>query len=296
MRDADAAMYRAKEEGRGRKRVFSARMRDEVRERQRIEAGLRLALERAEFELHYQPLVSLSSGMAVSVEALIRWREPARGLIPPGVFIPVAEACGLILPISEWVLQAACVQARSWLDRWGRTMPIAINVPPALLNDVRLALRIATELERNRLPGEALAIEIVETSVLETQPSVLTNLNQLRELGVKIAIDDFGTGYSSFAYLKRLPICYLKIDRSLAQNVPTDPTDTAICKAIAAMGAQLGLGVVAEGVEAQAQADFLRLNGCGIAQGFYFSRPLPAADCTMWLEQFGGFAPSLLAV
>lgn len=296
MRDADAAMYRAKEEGRGRKRVFSTRLRDEVRERQRTESGLRLALERGEFELHYQPLVSLNSGMAVSVEALIRWREPERGLIAPGLFIPIAEACGLILPISEWVLQAACAQARVWEHELRRAMPIAINVPPALLNDAGLASKIETELRRHGLPGEALSVEIVETSVLETQASVLSNLNRLQELGVKIAIDDFGTGYSSFAYLKRLPISYLKIDRSLSQNVPNDPTDTAICKAIASMGAQLGLGIVAEGVETKDQADFLRQSGCGIAQGYYFSRPLPAAECTTWLQQSGALGRSLLAV
>lgn len=285
MRDADMAMYHAKAEGRGRYQTFQSSMRDEAIERARIEAGLRVALEHGHLLLHYQPLVSLTTGEAVGVEALVRWDDPERGLIPPDVFIGVAETSGLITPLSEWVLAAACAQAQHWKGRWKNPVRIAMNVPPSLLNDTQFVSKVESQLQHFGLSGTALGIELVETSVVDTHAAVLENLNRLRSMGVSISIDDFGTGYSSFGYLKRLPISYLKIDRSLTQNTPVDANDTAICKAILAMSVQLGLVAVVEGVETREQVDFLRDNGCGVVQGYYFSRPLPADECTEYLDR-----------
>jgi len=284
LRDADMALNRAKEAG-SRHHVFEPELRRQADERLRVEAGLKRALSQGEFVLFYQPLVSLMTNAVLGVEALVRWQDPERGLIGPNQFIGIAEACGLMLPLSDWVLSTACAQAKLWQDELEAPVRIAINLPPVLLNEPGLAKKISGELTRHGVRPAALGIEIVESSVLETQASVIENLNELRAMGIQIAIDDFGTGYSSFSYLKQLPIHYLKIDRSFTQKIPHDPTDTAICRALLAMAAQLKLMAVVEGVETQAQADYLKLNGCAVAQGYFFSRPLPADECTRFLKQ-----------
>jgi diguanylate cyclase (GGDEF)-like protein/PAS domain S-box-containing protein len=283
LRDAGLAMSQAKQAGKGLQRVFEPQLRHETDARNRLEADLRRALVSGEFVLHYQPLVSLTSGVALGVEALLRWNHPQRGLLGPQQFLGVAEACGLMVPLSRWVLSEACQQAARWQLRLGSPVRIAINLPPVLLHDPKLAADVGAALERHGLPGAALGIEIVENSVLETQPSVLRNLHGLRALGVTIAIDDFGTGYSSFSYLRQLPVNYLKIDRSLTQRIASDPTDRAIYKALLNMAEQLQVGAVIEGVETQEQVDYLRSSGCKIAQGYFFCRPLPAAECTQFL-------------
>jgi diguanylate cyclase (GGDEF)-like protein/PAS domain S-box-containing protein len=284
LRDADTAMYRAKTEGRARTQLFEDGMRHEAVDRLRIEAGLRRALSNDELVLYYQPLVSLESGLAVGVEALVRWQDPERGLLPPSEFIGVAEACGLIGPLSEWVLETAFTQARKWQAQYPSPLRVSVNIPPQLLNDPRLASKIIERLQRLELKPSSVGLEIVETSVLETRPSVLENLEQLRTHGIQLAIDDFGTGYSSFGYLRRLPVGCLKIDRAFTQNLPTNANDATICRTILAMAAELGLSAVAEGVERAEQADFLRASGCAVAQGYYFCRPLPAEDCTRFLD------------
>jgi diguanylate cyclase (GGDEF)-like protein/PAS domain S-box-containing protein len=283
--DANLALSRAKSEGRGRHHVFQPELRREVEERLRIEVGLRRALEREELVLHYQPIVSLVNGSVLGVEALVRWQDPDRGLIPPAQFIGIAEACGLMVPLSEWVLSAACRQAKRWQTEFGTSVRVAVNLPPVRLSDPELAKKIAAELARHDLPTSALGIEIVESSLVESHETVLANLTELKNTGIQVAIDDFGTGYSSFSYLKRLPVNYLKIDRAFTQRIPTDPTDTAICNALLAMAGELKLLAVAEGVENKQQADHLRAFGCKVAQGFYFSRPLPADDCTRFIHQ-----------
>ncbi len=285
LRDADTAMYRAKAQGRGRYHVFDELLKNEASDRLRVETGLRRAIAQNELVLHYQPLISLTTGAAVGVEALVRWQDPERGLVGPSEFVGIAEACGLIAPLSEWVLSAACDQAKAWQQRFAEPACISVNVPPLLLNDPTLAAQIGEHLARRGLRASAIGLEIVETSVLETGSNVLDNLHRLRDMGVQVSIDDFGAGYSSFGYLKRLPIQRLKIDRSLTQSIPADTNDTAICRTILAMTAELKLTAVAEGVETQAQADFLRANGCGIAQGYFFSRPLPADECTAFLAK-----------
>jgi diguanylate cyclase (GGDEF)-like protein/PAS domain S-box-containing protein len=283
--DANLALSRAKSEGRGRHHVFQPELRREVEERLRIEAGLRRALEREELVLHYQPIVSLVNGSVLGVEALVRWQDPDRGLIPPAQFIGIAEACGLMVPLSEWVLSAACRQAKRWQIEFGASLRVAVNLPPVRLSDPGLAKKIAAELDRHGLPASALGIEIVESSLVESHETVLANLSELKNAGIQVAIDDFGTGYSSFSYLKRLPVNYLKIDRAFTQRIPTDPTDTAICNALLAMAGELKLLAVAEGVENKQQADHLRAFGCKVAQGFYFSRPLPADECTRFIHE-----------
>jgi diguanylate cyclase (GGDEF)-like protein/PAS domain S-box-containing protein len=283
LRDAEMALAQAKSGGPGRHQLFHPQLRKEADERLRIEAGLRRALSEGEFVLHYQPLISLKTGAALGVEALIRWQDPERGLIGPNQFIAIAEACGLMLPLSDWVLSAACAQAKLWQTELELPVRTAINLPPVLLNAPGLATRIEAELARHAVPPSALGIEIVESSVLESHAAVVDNLNALRQMGIQIAIDDFGTGYSSFSYLKRLPINYLKIDRSFSQRIPSDPADTAICRALLAMATQLKLLAVVEGVETKEQAAYLAANGCSVAQGYYFSRPLPALECTRFL-------------
>ncbi|MGA2448881.1 MAG: EAL domain-containing protein [Polyangiaceae bacterium] len=280
LRDADTAMYRAKAQGRARYQRFDVHMREQAVERVTVEAGLRQALEKGELVLHYQPFVSLRTGTVVGAEALIRWQHPERGLLGPSAFLSIAEESGLIVPISAWVARAACDQAAAWQQAPPNPFRIHINVPPQLLSDPLLFEQIREHVRRSEISASSLGVELVESSLVEGRATVLNNLAELRAMGIHVSIDDFGTGYSSLSYLKRLPIDCLKIDRSFTQGVPRDGNDTAICTAIIAMARSLNLSVVAEGVETREQAEFMSRNGCLIAQGFYFSRPMSAADCT----------------
>jgi diguanylate cyclase (GGDEF)-like protein/PAS domain S-box-containing protein len=283
LRDADTAMYRAKSQGRARHQLFDGHMHEQAMERLSVEAGMRRALERDELLLYYQPIVSLETGAVVGVEALIRWNHPERGILPPAAFLAVAEESGLMLPISEWVVRSACEQARLWQRL--QPMRISINIPPQQLKHPSFVKLISSNLRRAGLPPSAIALELVESSLIENREIVVENLQQLRAMGVYIAIDDFGTGYSSLSYLKRLPIDALKIDRSFTQGIPTDLNDTAISTTIIAMARSLNLQVVGEGVETLEQVEFLRTHGCHTAQGYFFSRPLPARECLQFLEQ-----------
>ncbi|HXN33922.1 MAG TPA: EAL domain-containing protein [Polyangiaceae bacterium] len=283
LRDADTAMYRAKSQGRARHQLFDGQMHEQAMERLSVEAGVRRALERDELVLYYQPIVSLDAGNVVGVEALIRWNHPDRGILAPAEFLAVAEESGLILPISEWVVRSACEQARLWQRL--QPMRISVNMPPQQLKHPSFVKLISNNLRRSALSPSAIGLELVESSLIENREAIVDNLRELRAMGVYVAVDDFGTGYSSLSYLKRLPIDALKIDRSFTQGIPSDPNDTAISTTIIAMARSLNLQVVAEGVETREQVEFLRAHGCHTAQGYFFSRPLPAEECLQFLEQ-----------
>ncbi len=278
LQGADAALYRAKADGRGVFRYFSDEMTSAARGRLELEARLRRAVAQGELLLHYQPQVDIASGRIVGAEALLRWLDPEKGLVPPGRFIPVAEASGLIGVIGAWVLAEACRQGRAWLDEGLPALSLAVNLSPRqfLLCDV---VGQATQvLQASGFPAERLELEITEGVLVEREQDALETLGRLRALGVRIAVDDFGTGYSSLAKLKRFPIDVLKIDRSFISDIPASADDMAISSAIIAMARSLDLRVIAEGVETPAQLQFLRERHCDMYQGFLHSRPVPAAE------------------
>jgi diguanylate cyclase (GGDEF)-like protein/PAS domain S-box-containing protein len=280
VRDADAAMYRAKERGRARYEVFDDATRGRVVARLRVENDLRRALERDEFSLHYQPVVAMSDRSIVGLEALIRWQHPDRGLVSPVEFIPVAERNGLIEPIGRWVLERACRQAALWHAARpdARPVEIAVNLSAVQLTSAGLLDTVKAALSASGLSAELLCLEITETAMLRDPEASGEVLRRLADLGVRLALDDFGTGYSSLSYLPHLPLDTLKIDRSFVDGLGTQVHDTAIVEAIIAMSRALSLGVVAEGVETECHARELIRLGCERAQGFYFARPMPAAE------------------
>jgi len=270
IRNADTAMYSAKELGRNRFQFYTAELNVQMQERLAIEQGLRLAEQRKELHLLYQPKVDLSSRAIIGVEALLRWYHPRLGWISPARFIPVAEETGLIVPIGEWVLRTACRQIRDWCDK-GIQLPVAVNLSARQFREPDLAQTINRIRSESGVAPEYLEIEITESGALLNTGSAIATLGQLNANGINIAIDDFGTGYSSLSYLKRLPIDTLKIDRSFIDNVAADSGDGAIVAAIIALAHSLNLKVVAEGVETESQVAFLSRCGCDFAQGFLFS-------------------------
>ncbi len=278
IKHADVAMYRAKDKGRDNFQFFSAEFSNQVLQRLMLETDLRHALERNELVLIYQPQYELKSGKLVGAEALIRWRHKERGMVPPGDFIPVAEESGLILPIGEWVLRTACVQAKRWLNTGSGIQRVAVNLSGLQLQRGNIVVLVQSVLEETGLPPDCLELEILETYIMQHADQDIHMLEQLRDIGVRLAIDDFGTGQSSLGYLKRLPVEKLKIDRSFVMDIPEDVDDTAIAKAILALGQSLQLTIVAEGVENEAQVSFLRELECDQVQGFYYSVPLPAQE------------------
>jgi diguanylate cyclase (GGDEF)-like protein len=284
LRNADVAMYAAKEGGKGRFAVFEPAMHDRLRDRVGLEADLRRALERGELVLAYQPLVSLADGGVVGAEALVRWQHPTRGLLSPAAFLPVAEESGLILPLGRWVLREACRQVGQWTSgHGGRRLPISVNLSAHQLHHPGLVDEVVGALADTGLDPGALVLEVTESAVLRDHEVVAARLGALRARGVRIALDDFGTGYSSLSHLLYLPVDQLKIDRSFVR------ADDAIVAAILQLGQRLGLEVVAEGVETQAQAERLLALGCQLVQGYHFGRPQPAADFAGLLE---GAAPA----
>jgi diguanylate cyclase (GGDEF)-like protein/PAS domain S-box-containing protein len=286
IRDADAAMNRAKERGRARYELFDEGMRGRAISRLRVENDLRRALERDELVLDYQPVVALRDRSLVSVEALIRWQHPERGLISPADFIPVAEENGLIEPIGRWVLDRACRQGARWYRDRPDCAPIsvAVNLSAIQIGSRGLADSVAGALQGAGLDPACLTLEITESVMLADADGLSETLEELKSIGVRLVLDDFGTGYSSLAYLTRLPLDALKVDRSFIDGLGREPEDTAITEAIVAMSHALSLQVVGEGAETAEQVTELERIGCDLVQGFYFSRPVPAAEITRMLE------------
>jgi EAL domain-containing protein (putative c-di-GMP-specific phosphodiesterase class I) len=268
-------MYHAKQQGKAAFQYYSAAMNAASVERLTLEVGLRRALENDGLELHYQPQVDVRTGQIVGAEALLRWKHAERGYISPTTFIPIAEDSGLILPLGQWVIEQACRQAMEWRRAGLPPLPIAVNVSGVQVRRQELAQIVGGALAATGLEPEFLRIEITETSIVSIRDRAVELLGQLRALGVGLALDDFGTGYSSLSYLKSFPIDMLKIDRSFVAEMLTDHTTASIIEAIVSMTRILGLKVLAEGVEDQAQFAFLKRLGCDIVQGFYFSGAVP---------------------
>ncbi len=277
LQHADAAMYHAKKKGRNTFQFFAPAMNAFARERLELESGLRTALAQREFELHYQPKVDIATGRIESAEALIRWRHPKRGLIPPGGFIPLAEETGFIVQLGEWVLYEACRQARAWQDE-GLHLRMAVNLSARQFRQDSLIETVRGALTAARLEPRYLELELTESAVMQDAESSVQIMRRLSDAGLRISVDDFGTGYSSLSYLRRLPLDKLKIDRSFIREIVTSRDDAEIVRAIVTLAHSLHLKVIAEGVETAEQLTFLRALGCDQYQGFYCSPPLPPAQ------------------
>ena len=273
---ADVAMYQAKEEGRNTYRFYTPTLTQAARERLGLEARLHRALAGAEFVLHYQAQVDMRDGQLVGCEALVRWHSAAEGLVAPDRFIPLAEETGLIVPLGEWVLRQACEHGQSWRARGLADLTVAVNLSGRQLRSPDLVERVTRVLQETGLPAGRLKLELTESMIMDQREQALERLRALKALGVRLSIDDFGTGYSSLAYLKRLPIDELKIDRDFVRDIPEDSSDMEIAATIIAMARNLRLNVIAEGVETPQQRDFLIRQGCVAGQGYLFGRPLPA--------------------
>lgn len=286
LRFADLAMYQAKQRGKSRYEVFSEMMSIQAQERLRLETDLRRAVDRKEFLVYYQPIVSLSDGRIKGVEALVRWDHPRRGLVSPGEFIPLAEETGLIRRIGRHVLEEACRQTRLWQEEIpdAQDLYVSVNLSARQMQTGRITNEIMDALDKSGLRPESLELELTETMVMQDDPGVLSAFHDLRSLGVSLAIDDFGTGYSSLGYLKQLPVNTLKIDRAFVIGVGANPEDTAIVKAVISFAKTLGLTVTGEGIENRLQMDRLRELGCDRGQGFLFQRPVPASTISQILK------------
>jgi diguanylate cyclase (GGDEF)-like protein len=285
LKHADTAMYQAKSEGRDNFQFYAAAMSAAAHERLSLEGSLRQALERGEFVLHYQPVVRLASGEISSVEALLRWRHPDEGLLPPGRFIAAAEQTGLIVPLGDWVLRAACAQAARWQAAGLRPLRVAVNLSARQFRKGRLLQAVREALAASGLASRWLMLEITETLLMDNPRASGATLQELKEMGVHMALDDFGTGYSSLAYLKLFPIDIIKIDRSFVRDIVTDVDDAAIVRATIGLAASLGMLTTAEGVETREQLAFLQEHGCRLGQGFLFSPPVEAEAFAAMLRE-----------
>ena len=275
LKNADTAMYQAKEGGRHNYQFFKPAMNVRAVERQSIEESLRRASERQEFKLHYQPKIDLRTGAITGAEALLRWTHPVRGAVPPGRFIPIAEDCGLILPIGAWVLREACSQARAWVDAGLPVTTMAVNVSAMQFRSENFLEGLFATLGETGLNPEFLELELTESVLMKSAASTAAILQSLRDRGVRVAVDDFGTGYSSLSYLRKFPVDALKIDQSFVREISNAGDDTTIVTAMISMGRSLKLRVIAEGVETSKELAFLQANRCDEAQGYYISRPVP---------------------
>lgn len=277
LQHGDAALYKAKAEGRGVYHYYTDELTDLARKRIECETLLRRAVINKEFEVYYQPQVHFQTGRIVGAEALVRWNDPARGVISPLEFIPVAEEIGLIGEIGEWVLNETCRQGKIWLDR-GHRLTLAVNVSAHQVRHQDIPHIVESALKRSGYPAERLELELTESALMQREEETVTMLHSLRAHGIRLAIDDFGTGYSSLSYLKRFPIDVLKIDKSFVDDIPYDKDDMAIVTAIIAMGQALGFQVLAEGTERIEQIEFLKEKGCTMYQGYFKSPPLQAEE------------------
>jgi diguanylate cyclase (GGDEF)-like protein len=289
LKNADAAMYRAKDKGRNNFQFYTAEMNRQVNERLKMESSLRRALERNEFELYYQPRFRIGSGDLVGCEALLRWQHPELGLTLPERFIGLAEETGLIIPIGEWVIKSACAQARDWERRGMPPVTVSVNLSMRQFKQEGLAVAVDDALRRSGLDARRLEMELTESLVMQDTEAAIRVLERLREIGVELSVDDFGTGHSSLSYLTRLPISALKIDQSFVQAIQgTGQSDEGIvAQAIISLAHNLRLKVVGEGVETAAQSEFLKRHGCDEVQGYYFGRPMPAGEFERFAESRG---------
>ena len=282
LKNADTAMYRAKQQGRNGYQFYLPQMKERLMERLQLEAGLRGALDRREFMLHYQPKVQLDTGMISGFEALLRWRHEGR-LVPPSEFIPILEETGLIVRVGEWVLRSVCEQLSHWRARGIAPRPVAVNLSARQFQRQSLVSMVEQILRETAVAPELLELELTESLLMSDAEEAVQMLHELKRLGVRLAVDDFGTGYSSFAYLKRFPLDTLKIDRAFVSEAVTNPDDANITVTIINLAHSMRLKVVAEGVETQGQMNFLRQHKCDEVQGYYFARPSPVAECTQAL-------------
>lgn len=285
LKRADIALRQVKTQGRRNLRFYTSSMEPDTRQRLTLETELRQAIDRNQLLLHYQPQLNAATGQFIGVEALLRWQHPDRGLIPATVLIPLAEESGLIVPIGDWVLTEACTQLHRWHQQGLTELHVAVNLSAPQFLHVNLAQRIEQILHQIGLTPAALHLEITESLLMQDVTRTVETLDTLSTMGVQLAIDDFGTGYSSLSYLKRFPLNWLKIDRAFIRDVTTNTDDAAITGAIIAMAHQLKLAVVAEGVETAEQQAFLQAGGCDVMQGYWFSRPIPAADIPEFAQQ-----------
>jgi diguanylate cyclase (GGDEF)-like protein len=287
IRDADSALYRAKERGRGGYEIFDEVMRSRVIEHMQIENDLRRAIQREELELYYQPVIKLSDGSITALEALLRWNHPERGMTGPLAFIPVAEESRLIVPIGRWVIEQACRRAALWQQLKPDAAPVsvAVNLSARQIADPDLLSHIEGSIRANRIDPSTLWLELTETTLLDETVFVERTLDALRGLGVRLVLDDFGVGFSSLGYLKRLPLSMIKLDRSFVENLAGSSHDAAIVRAVSEMANTIGIGVVAEGVETEDQVQMASALGCGYAQGFHFAEPVPASYIEHLLDQ-----------
>ncbi len=287
IRDADSALYRAKERGRGGYEIFDEVMRSRVIEHMQVENDLRRALQREELELHYQPVIKLSDGSIVALEALLRWNHPERGLVRPVGFIPVAEESRLIVPIGRWVIEQACRQAAAWQELHPDSAPVsvAVNLSAREIADPDLLSHIEGSVRANRIDPSSLWLELTETTLLDDTSFVERTLELLKGLGVRLVLDDFGVGFSSLGSLKRLPLSMIKLDRTFVENLSEGSHDAAIVRAVNEMADTIGIGVVAEGIETHEQVRMASALGCGFAQGFHFSEPVPVGQVERLLER-----------
>jgi predicted signal transduction protein with EAL and GGDEF domain len=281
LKKADLALYRAKEDGRGTYRFFETGMDARAQARRLLELDLRAALRREEFEVYYQPIRDVAKDVVVAFEALVRWNHSLRGMISPVNFIPLAEETGLIVPIGDWVLCQACMDAA----RWPQDVCVAVNLSPVQFKNVNLVSSVKAALKASGLPAHRLELEITESVLLQNSEATLSVLHELRAFGVRISLDDFGTGYSSLSYLRSFPFDKIKIDRSFVSELATREDSMAIVRAVTGLGKSLGIVTTAEGVETDAQFELLRQEGCTQAQGYLFSRPRPAAEVENMLTQ-----------
>jgi predicted signal transduction protein with EAL and GGDEF domain len=279
LRSADMALYRAKADGRNVYRFFEAEMDARMQARRSLEIDLRKAIAEGEFELFYQPIIDLRTHKISGFEALLRWPSPTRGLLVPADFILLAEETGLIVPLGNWVLRQACMDAVAWPG----DVTVAVNLSPAQFRNKQLILTVMSALAASGLSADRLALEITETVLLENAETTLAVLHKLREIGVGIAMDDFGTGYSSLSYLRKFPFDKIKIDQSFIRDMSDHDDSLAIVRAVVAMSSSLSIGTTAEGVETHAQLERLKSEGCTEAQGYLFSPPRAAADVKTWL-------------
>ncbi len=284
IKQADTAMYHAKEEGRNRYAFFEQEMTERAIERQSTEAGLRLALERQELALHYQPQFNLHSGAIVGIEALVRWQHPQRGLLAPADFVPIAEGSGLIVPLGRWVLREACRQARAWQDMGLPPFTILVNTSGLEFHSKDFLVGLHEILDETGLPPHYLGLELTESVLMQDVRSTDLILQALSAMGLHLAVDDFGTGYSSLSYLRRFPIDTLKMDKSFISSIPHNEKDASLVSAMISMGKSLKQRVIAEGVETAEQASFLMDQLCDEGQGFFFARPMSAETLTPLLQ------------